>query len=656
MYPVKDSDKVFIDKITQILEENLENEHFGVSDLAAAAGVSRSQLHRKVHAHNGNSTSQFIREYRLSKAIEMLKKNEATVAEIAYGVGFSSPTYFNSCFKEYYGYPPGEAKLRAVSSDRGGDNSQDPNPLIRTKDKIKLLHRKLSLTKKWIVVLSIGIGVMVTWATFYYLGTKADTEVTNFVNLNKGNSIAVLPFKNWSGDPDLEYIGAGLTDAIITRLSLVQTLNVTPFTSVLKYKSTDQDAPSIAKELGVQNILQGNFQLSGEQVKITLHLIHGPSNTNVSSNVYSSEWRIDEIFSMQAAVVEELVRQLKIDIDSEELLAVERIPTQNEEAYNIWLKAKYSDIKSTQEGMQNAIPLYEEAIRLDSTFLDPYVDLAKLYIRGGGSWGLFSEEEAWNKTKNLLLKARQIDSTYMDATKALNKGLYLYEWDFNNMEKNYSKNVTFSMKYQYCLQTGRYEEALAIIEKMIVESCVQENMNVEWCTLMNTSKVGALILLNRTEEALEILKSNEKLLLENFMFLRIASEIYFYMGEFERSYALLSKIKERYPDNNPPTILWTIAACEYRKGNIEKAKEYVADLENRYQMGTSGSPAWFTAQYYASIGDHEKAFTWLQNAYERHELEMIWLRTAPPLKPLRSDPRYLELYYKVGFPMPPHTD
>ena len=98
------------------MKVNLENEKFGVVELAAEIGLSRSQLHRRLQELRGKSTSRFIREYRLEMAMEMLKKNVATASEIAYRVGFSSPTYFNTSFHNYYGYPPGEVKFKSPES------------------------------------------------------------------------------------------------------------------------------------------------------------------------------------------------------------------------------------------------------------------------------------------------------------------------------------------------------------------------------------------------------------------------------------------------------------------------------------------------------------------------------------------------------------
>ena len=105
-------DQALVEKLNKILEDNLDKEYFGVKELAIKAGLSRSQLHRKLKSIKKISPSRFIREFRLQKAMVMLQNNEATASEVAYRVGFGSPTYFNTCFNNYYGYPPGEVKFR----------------------------------------------------------------------------------------------------------------------------------------------------------------------------------------------------------------------------------------------------------------------------------------------------------------------------------------------------------------------------------------------------------------------------------------------------------------------------------------------------------------------------------------------------------------
>ena len=109
-------------------------------------------------------------------------------------------------------------------------------------------------------------------------------------------------------------------------------------------------------------------------------------------------------------------------------------------------------------------------------------------------------------------------------------------------------------------------------------------------------------------------------------------------------------------EERPPIIIWLNASHSARDGNVEETQKHLIKLENLYETKASGSPAWFLALYYCWTGDHESAFAWLQKAYDRHEIEMIWLREEPVLKPLRSDPRYVDLYHKVGFPTPPRPN
>ena len=103
-------DQVFLERVHSAIENNFENESFGVDQLAHEIGISRSQLHRRLKVLSGQSPSQMIREFRLTKAMDMLQNKVASVSEICYHVGFSSPSYFNTCFKEHFGYPPGKVK------------------------------------------------------------------------------------------------------------------------------------------------------------------------------------------------------------------------------------------------------------------------------------------------------------------------------------------------------------------------------------------------------------------------------------------------------------------------------------------------------------------------------------------------------------------
>jgi len=190
-------DRVLIEKLTKILEVNLDKEHFGVKELANAVGISRSQLNRKLQFITGKSTSKFIREFRLEKAMIMLQNNVATASEIAYRVGFSSPTYFNTCFNNFYGYPPGEVKFRNSNDVNNSDDAHTlelngKNETNSTKSSI----RKRFFSRKMVWVNTLLILLLSVFGYNLYQNYKVQDAVLLDTNENVEKSIAILPFKN----------------------------------------------------------------------------------------------------------------------------------------------------------------------------------------------------------------------------------------------------------------------------------------------------------------------------------------------------------------------------------------------------------------------------------------------------------------------------
>ncbi len=633
-------DETFMNRLADILEANLEDEHFGVKELTKEMRVSRSQLHRKLNALTGKSSSQFIREYRLQKAMEMLRDNVATASEIAYRVGFGSPTYFNTSFKEYFGYPPGEVKFRNTAVDSETEDIKNPstNGIDQISEKTSksriLLFSALALLS--VIVISIVL----------FRGSKNTLKAETVGTPISEKSIAVLPFKNWSGDPDLEYISDGMTDAVISRLSQIHSIDkVIPFTSTLKYRETDKSIPEIANELGVKTILQGNFQISGDQVKISLRMIDGPSDDHFWSDEYFGEWRSDEIFYIQAKVAENVAKNMGAAITAKDVNAISKIPTKNYEAYKLFQQAEFQFNKTDKVALEKAKPLYERAIALDSNFVEAYVGLANVWNAGGHTWGLYNEREAWGNMKMLLNKAVKIDDTNNKLYQILYNGYFQYEWDFELFEKFYQENLEQDIKGNgwltaYALKMGRFNDALS---------------QINWLTLANPEfgflypgKALTLMFLERKEEAIALLDNKDSLYSNNFYALMESAKVYYYLGAYEKSERQLKKVMDNFADR-PPLLLWLNALHQEMDGNNQGVTKYLSKLKNQSHEGTSGSPAWYTALYYAHINDYESVFKWLQKSYERHEVEMTWLREEPLLIPLRNDPRYTELYDKVGF-------
>ena len=625
-----------VDTLIKEIESNLNNDQFGVDDLAQAVGMSRSNVHRKLHKLLGVSTSQFIREYRLKRALEILKNEGVTASETAYRVGFSSPTYFNTCFHKFYGFTPGEVKLK---------NSSEIESFINGRSTTIV---KSNPNKKWLWAVFLIPALLIAIFYFYGLDIKENNELIKNELTIDDKSIVVLPLKNWTGNSELEYISDGMTDAIISRLTKINAIDkVIPFTSALQYKQTQKTTQEIAKELKVANLLQGNLQISGSQIEINLQLIHGRSNVHLWSEEYTKEWKTDEIFKIQTEVVEAIAKNMMATISENEMAAIQKIPTKSKQAYSYFLQAEFQRNKANESTYKNAIALYEKTIEIDSNYVEAYTSQARVWSFGGLVWGIFDERIAWENTKRLLEKALELDPDNAAVEEELYSGYYYFDWNFEVVEPYYQKLLvdpyyddTPSINADYAIKTGRYQEAIDDMNEFLM---IDPSFGVLFCF-----KAEASLFLDKTEEALELLESTNSLYDDNLWYLRESAKIYFYLGEYVKSKNQLHKILTKFPDY-PPILMWLNAAYSQMEGNSKNTDKYLAELHEEYNAGSSGSPAWFLAMFYCTLKDYEQAFEWLQKSYERHEVEMTWLREEPLLAPLRNDSRYKNLYEKVGF-------
>ncbi|MBT8263346.1 MAG: helix-turn-helix domain-containing protein, partial [Bacteroidia bacterium] len=462
------NNNAFIDKLRAIVLENYANEQFGVSDLVEQFGMSRSQLHRKLKSATGQSISQFIREFRLDQALELLRTEDITASEVAYKVGFNSPTYFNTRFNEYFGYPPGEAQLQ-MELEKSASNAK------LSSDTGKQKSGKNRHIPIWLTVVTFVVVALFLYK--YFNMAKGEVLVPSE---EKEKTIAVLPLKNWSGDVEMEYISDGITDAIISKLAEIQDIDrVIPFTSMVRYKDTNKDLKEIANELNVTYVLEGNFKLSGEQVQSNLKLIEAGTLEQVWNLEYVGAWKSDEIFAMQAEVAENVANSMSVDIANNEISELQYQLTTNEEAYRVYLKAEYQFDKLSKFGLDNAVGLYEESIALDSTFVEPYIGLGSTYIVSGAVWGLMPQQEAWRRAKPLYEQAYVLDSLRtghnLNEIKAqLLGGIFYYELDIRETERRLKEELTntefvyFGGLFDYTRKTGRLDKAMKQVEGDIV--------------------------------------------------------------------------------------------------------------------------------------------------------------------------------------------
>ena len=551
--------KEFIKKLTELVEANLANETFGTEDLAKEMGMSHSNLNRKLNQISNQTISQFIREIRLKKAKELLLNEDLTAAEISYRVGFGSPTYFNKCFHEYFGTAPGE--LRKLDPKNKAEE-------LTT----EILPKKSNKTK-------ILIGLVVILIFLIPISVFITNKISVSNETVKEKSIALLPFKYLSLESEKQYLADGTMDAILVHLSKIKDLRVVSRTSVEQYRKTDKTSKTIGRELDVEYMLEGSFEMTGNQVRLILQLIKTSDDSHVWSDIYDRDWK--NIFSIQSEVAEAVALQLQAVITPEEQQLIRKKPTSNLTAYDYYIKGGNElsknefSIKGDTIALKKAQHLFQKALKLDSTFALAYTGLAAVYYKKY-HWKTFLSENF-------------MDSVLILANKAL-------DYDPQCAEAYYFRGQIYS-------ETSKSSEALKEIDQAI-----QFNPN-DWKAYalrssifeMFQDNVGAISNLH------EVVLRNRGIGLSHFL-----AEFSYKLSNF--GFPDLGKKYSQQVlelDGDSARYLDRIAWAEYSVGNFEKAYHLAKISYNRDSI--MDSPL---SLYCAMTGRCEEAYTLQKMRFE----------------------------------------
>lgn len=253
--------------------------------------------------------------------------------------------------------------------------------------------------KRMLFFASMILAFLVSAFLSYQYFTKNNTS-------SKELSIAVLPFDNLSTDDDSEIFRDGITEDILTQLSKLKDLHVISRTSVAQYKDTEKTVPEIAKELGVSYILEGSIRKYGDAIRITAQLIDADTDEHIWADNYDKT--LTNIFSLQTEVSEEIVDALEINLSFEELQGLASIPTQNIEAYKLFIEGRKEADKRSKESLAKSIQLYKEAITLDPNYALAYAEIANsVYLET--YYARRNPTEASKTAKEYLYKAEKIN-------------------------------------------------------------------------------------------------------------------------------------------------------------------------------------------------------------------------------------------------------
>ena len=416
MTGVNHTEAQFLQKIIEIIDANLHDEHFGVAELAGQLGMSRTTLHRKVKAVIHKSVVEYIREARLKRALELLQKNEGTVSEIAYRTGFGNISYFNTIFHEYFGFTPGEV-LKGLHPPVESVEAK-PKPLLKP----NLFIRRL-------FYFIIPAAAVLLLAVFLLKPQKLPDI--------KENTIAILPFVNDSGEEFAPFT-AWMGIEIGNKLCKIENMLVVPQSTSETYRDSKKSNRDIARELMVDHLLRGRTIKTGDKILLNVELLDAKNGNAVFTEMYerdldeTEEADLNRIFEICSEVVFQISDALKTDLTLVEKEEVTKLNTENMAALRAYQEANYhlelsalnelSNIPLALEEHNKAKKLFEDAIKIDSTFANAYCMLGHIYINILPFFAdIYFSDKYLDTGKIYLVKALKFDKKNIEATGYLRK-------------------------------------------------------------------------------------------------------------------------------------------------------------------------------------------------------------------------------------------
>src|SRR5712691_11193452 len=499
-------------------------------------------------------------------------------------------------------------------------------------------HRKVvGWATAVVMLLGLGPGLNVGGLRDWLVGRPVEGEVT---------SVAVLPLKNLSGDPAQDYFAEGMTEALITELGKISSLQVLSYQSVIGYRQTVKPLPEIAHQLKIGALLEGAVLHSGDRIRITANLVQAVPERHLWAESYEFDPR--DILAAQGEVARGVARQIRAQLTPQEQARLTTSRRVDPEAYEAYLLGRaYSSKARTRTSWTRAKEYFEKAIAKDPGYAPAYASLAELYIQTSGG-GILARDpsEARLKARQWAEKALKLDDTVAEAHTALAR-VAQQEWIWAGAEREYRRAIELNPSYPlariwyaiYLYAMQRFEEAAAQAKRA-------QQLD-PGSPLINTWAGAAYFFAGRGEEAMASWQKALELDPSYSDASLVLARTYVTRGMYQQAVAELQKAL--IFNAREPFVLGVLAHAYARAGRREDALKLVGELK-RIEAERGSIPTFSIIWAYAGLGDKEQAFAWLEKSYEEHRDRMVWLNVDPLLDPLRSDPRFHDLVRRVGLP------
>ena len=514
------------------------------------------------------------------------------------------------------------------------EQTSEPKALVATQAKGKQLNHARPLAIGAAGVLLVGLTLALAYA--WSLRKSQETKTVATVR-----SLAVLPFKPISAGDEDEYLGLGMADALITKLSNIRELNIRPTSAVRKYDAPNQDPVAAGRELRVEAVIEGSVQRVGEKIRVTVQLVSVQDRVPLWGQKFDEHFT--NIFAVQDRISEQVARALMLTLSSAEREMLNKHHTENSDAYRLYLKGRYFWNKRTVEGLKKGVGYFNEAVEEDPSYALAYVGLADSYSLLSDYGGL-PPKEAYPQAKRAAMRAVELDERLAEAHATLAYIKSGYDWDWLGAEERFRRAIELNPNYEtahqwyaeYLSGMGRHQEAIAEIRKAKEINPLSLIINA----------VEAWVLYHAREYDQAIAQAQRVVEMDPHF-----AEVYEYL---KRCYDQKGMYKEAIAarqmrrklaglDAQETEALREAAAAAsarvyWRKRLEQDVEESKRELSTPFDM----------AEIHAQLGEKDQAFAWLERAYEERYFMMLYLKVAPNLDPLRSDRRFEDLLRRVG--------
>ena len=453
------------------------------------------------------------------------------------------------------------------------------------------------------------------------------------------DSIAVLPFANVSKDPKTEYLSDGITESLINSLSQLPNLAVMSRNTVFRYKGQPTDPQKLGHDLGVRAILTGRLIQTGDELLISVNLEDVQNSRQIWGAQYNR--KLSNLVSVQEEIAADIYGRLRPRLAGEEKKFLAKRPTENVEAYQLYLQGLFYWNKWTQADFTKAADFFTQAVQKDPHYALPYAGLADTYSLLGDS-GYLPPSEAWPKAKAAAIQALEIDDSLAEAHTSLGLVKEHFEWDWVGAEREFKRAIELNPNSatahhwygDYLANMGRFDEGLRETKK------AQELDPLS--LIINTSLGWQYYVARQNDQAVDQLKKVLDIDQKFAPARRMLEEVYAQMGKHKEAVAEREKILSL---SGSPELAASIEEDFLKSGYKGVSQSWLDGLTELSKHSYVSS--YNIAEAYMRMGEKEKVFEWLQKAYEEHDSGLVSVAVEPMFEGVRSDRRFQDMLKRM---------